>query len=139
MSNTLNRRKFFSKTALSTAGLMLAAGIPGIGSETEAVGAEQAAAAAGKTTAGNLMKEVMKYRKIDSHIHALLAPSVTPELLIDYADRLGIETMIISRPITKEVATQEDVKASNDLMVKIMNKTPGRSSCFKSKICSLFN
>jgi uncharacterized protein len=121
MSISINRRKFFSKTALSAAGLMLGASVPGFGTEGEHGSSELPGSAA-----YNVMKEAMKYRKMDAHIHALLSPSVTPELLIDFADRLGVEKMMISLPITREIATHEDVKAANDKMIKILKQYPER-------------
>jgi predicted TIM-barrel fold metal-dependent hydrolase len=93
----------------------------GIGSESESVSGGQPGSAA-----YNVMKETMKYRKLDAHIHALLGASVTPELLIDFADRLGVEKMMISLPVTKEIATQEDIKAANDKMIKILKQYPNR-------------
>ncbi len=121
MSISINRRKFFSKTALSTAGLMLGANMPGFGSGGEPGSGERSGSAA-----YGVMKEAMKYRKLDAHIHALLSPSVTPELLINFADRLGVEKMMISLPITREIATPEAVKAANDKMIKIMKQYPNR-------------
>jgi len=117
MSLIINRRNFFSKTAISAAGLVLGSNMQGFGSESE----EQP-----RSSSYNIMKEVMKYRKIDTHVHALLGPSVTPELLIDFADRLGVEKLFISRPVTKDTATPQNIKDSNDMMLKIVKQYPDR-------------
>jgi uncharacterized protein len=115
MSVTINRRKFFSTTAMSTAGLMLGANLPLIGAEDHPDSASY-----------NIMKEAMKYRKIDSHIHVYLAPTTGPEFQLDFADRLGIERLFISRPITKEVCTQQEIVDSNNMMIKAMKQYPKR-------------
>ena len=115
MSETINRRNFFSKTAISAAGLVLGSNITGLASEAKP-----------GTSSYNVMKEALKYRKIDSHMHVLLAPSSTPEVNLDFADRLGIEKLVMSRPVTKEISNQDDVIASNDMMIKVLKKYPNR-------------
>ena len=47
----------------------------------------------------DIMKDVMKYRKIDAHEHVKVDGS-NIEAQIDFADRLGIEKLAISRPIS---------------------------------------
>ena len=115
MSVTINRRKFVSNTAMSAAGLMLAANLPGFGMENQT-----------DPSLSNLMKEVKKYRKLDAHVHAYLAPNVGSEVLLDYADRMGVTKLFISRPITKEVCTQQEIVDSNDMMIKAMKQYPKR-------------
>lgn len=115
MSVTINRRSFFSKTAISAAGLMLGANMPLIGSEDHP-----------DSSSYNIMKEAMKYRKIDSHIHLYLAQNVSPDVLLDYADRLGVNKFFISRPITKEDAPFQEYIDSNDMMIKAMKQYPDR-------------
>ncbi|MEJ7692768.1 hypothetical protein [Daejeonella sp.] len=62
----INRRKFVSRSALSLAGLMIAE--TGLGSAVT----HSPSTASGNTTAPpyDLMKDVLKYRKIDSHVHS---------------------------------------------------------------------
>jgi uncharacterized protein len=115
MSITINRRKFFSNTAMSAAGLMLGANLPGFGMENQA-----------DSSQSDLMKEVKKYRKIDAHVHAYLAPNVGPEVLLDYADRMGITKLFISRPITNDGAPFQEFRDSNDMMIKVMKQYPDR-------------
>lgn len=74
----------------------------------------------------NIMKETMKYRKIDSHTHVLLSLAYTSEVQLDFADRLGIEKLVISRPITKLDGTHQDCRDSNDMMLKAMKQYPDR-------------
>lgn len=79
----------------------------------------------------DIMKECMKYRKIDSHAHVSLFGRPAEEN-IAFADRLGIDKMIISRPITEGKATPEDFRKSNDLVLESMKKYPDRfiGQCF---------
>jgi hypothetical protein len=118
----MNRRKFFSKSAFSAAGLVLANGL--------AAGPTRAAPAAkapeeAATASFNLMREVMKYRKLDAHIHVDLYHG-GPEENIKAADRLGIEKMFISRPIASGPGKPEDVRASNDIVLRAVRKFPDR-------------
>ena len=46
----------------------------------------------------DVMAEVMKYRKIDAHEHVDLYEG-GPEVQIDFADRLGIEKLVVSKPV----------------------------------------
>lgn len=113
MAVKINRREFLSSTSMSAAGLMLGYGITYPGPRND-------------THYSNIMNEVMKYRKIDSHIHILLSPSSTAEMQIDFADRLGIEKMILSRPVTKQDAPHQEFKDSNDIIIKAVKQYPDR-------------
>ena len=115
MQKTINRRKFFTDTAMSAAGIMLGSSIVGCSTRHEA-----------GSSSFKIMEEVKKYRKIDTHIHVNLFGSSTPEDLIDYADRLGVEKMVISRPITQGAATPDAIIESNDLVIKAMDQYPDR-------------
>lgn len=115
MSYILNRRKFVSTSAASAAGLVLGAGFSGSATDKQS-----------SSSSYNVMKEAMKFRKIDSHIHLLLSPGVTADLLLDFADRLGVEKMVISRPMTAEKTTQRDVINSNDIILKAAKEHPDR-------------
>ena len=104
-----------SDSAMSAAGLMLSAKIadPEFDDLTG-------------SSSYNIMKKVMKYRKIDSHIHLYLSPSTDPGALLDYADRLGIEKLFISRPVTRQDWPHQEFRDSNDMMIKAMKQYPGR-------------
>ncbi len=126
MSKTLNRRKFFSYTALSAAGLILGSKI-----------AESATGANMTTAHYDIMKEVMKYRKINAHEHVGLVGTLESQL--DFADRLGIEKLEISKPISaggKSLATPEEFRSCNDSVLEAMKKYPDRylGSCFVNPV-----
>jgi uncharacterized protein len=114
MIKKINRRKFFSDAAISSAGLMLAGSLAGCSSGKDS-----------KPASYSIMKDVMKYRKIDAHEHVNLYEG-GPEVQIDFADRLGIEKLVVSRPITSGKAAPEDFRASNDLVNKAMKQYPDR-------------
>ena len=74
------------------------------------------------------MKEVMKYRKINAHEHVNLYGGKV-ETQIDFADRLGIEKLAISRPVTDKnanEATPEEFTKSNDSVLSAMKQFPDR-------------
>jgi len=114
----INRRKFFKDTSLSAAGIMFGSSIVGFTSGKEPV-----------ISSYDIMKDVMKYRKIDSHAHVNSIEQA--DYQIDYADRLGIEFLSISRPLgasslpISEVKPEEFIKR-NDLIYSAMKKYPKR-------------
>ncbi len=117
----MNRRKFFRNSAVSAAG-MLSAGIPGL------TGCLDSAPPAGPfSSSGNIMKEVMKYRKINTHEH--VRPDISPGALIEVSDRLGIEKLVISSIVTEysgKSATPQEFRDCNDLVLKAMKQYPDR-------------
>jgi hypothetical protein len=110
----INRRKFFSDSALSAAGLILGAGISdrGIIDQPDA--------------SYNIMKEAFRYRKIDSHVHVSLYADKGPETELDFADRLGIQKLVISRPVTELGKPHQDYVDSNNIMISALKKYPDR-------------
>ncbi len=121
MSNSINRRKFVTGSAISVAGLMIsgkAAGLPHTANYPNSTGNEA-------VRPYDLMKDVMKYRKIDSHVHSDLYDG-PPENNIAFMDRLGIEKMMISRPITSGEGTPKDFRSYNDTVLNAMKKYPKR-------------
>ncbi len=121
MSNVINRRKFVGSTALSLAGFMLV---------EKALGSSipdhhSTASEPGNVRPYDLMKDVMRYRKIDSHVHSDLYDG-PPENNIAFMDRLGIEKMFISRPITSGEGIPKDFRLYNDLILTAMRKYPDR-------------
>ncbi len=73
----MNRRKFVTGTALSTASLALPAGILNFSMKNKSKPFAEDPITASQITqntasAYNLMKEVKKYRKMDAHIHVYL-------------------------------------------------------------------
>lgn len=117
MPEMINRRKFFRTTALSTAGILM-------GSKLTDLSARQAPA----PTSHDLMKEVMKYRKIDAHEH-VWEDGRNIDAQIDFADRLGIDKLAISRPLTQPIpkdATPEAFREANDTILNAMKRHPDR-------------
>jgi predicted TIM-barrel fold metal-dependent hydrolase len=119
MQKTINRRRFLTDTSLSAAGIMFGSNLAG-GTSREESG----------RSSYNLMQEVMKYRKIDAHDHVGLSgarsSSGALERQIDFADRLGIERLCISRPITEEKGTPEEFREFNDLVMRAVKQYPDR-------------
>jgi len=112
MAHSIGRRKFLADSALTAAGMVLGNAVTGCASNNETV-----------TSDYDVMKEVMKYRKIDAHAHIYSSADHTPEWHLDFADRLGIEKLQISRPslpfqkgglVLPE--TPEQVRECNDLV-----------------------
>jgi predicted TIM-barrel fold metal-dependent hydrolase len=122
MAKTINRRKFLTDTSLSAAGILIGNHVAGCKSKAES-----------EISSYDLMKEVLKYRKIDAHAHIYSSADQTPEWHLDFADRLGIEKLQISRPslpfqkgglVLPE--TPEQVRECNDLVYKAMKSYPDR-------------
>lgn len=68
----------------------------------------------------------MSYRKIDSHAHVYFTPD-SPATQIEFADRLGIEKMLVSRPMRPGgKGDPEEFRSCNDLVLKSMRLHPGR-------------
>lgn len=114
MSYKMDRRKFFIYTALSSAGL-LAVSVPCRCSGREDAG----------VSTFDIMKEVMKYRKIESLEHVDLYFG-GPEVQVNYADRLGIEKLVPSKPVTTYTAATDEFRKSNGHVIKAMQLFPDR-------------
>lgn len=124
MSN-INRRNFVKNTAASFTSMMLSLGnIPNPVNVIAQTSAEKKA-----ETHFDLIKELKKYRKIDSHVHVFLG-KLGPEDNIDFFERLAIDRMYISRPVNTEIGSDkgmpDDFRESNNLMIQSMKKYPGR-------------
>lgn len=74
----------------------------------------------------NIMQETLKYRKIDSHIHVYLSDDLDTRLLLEYADRLGIEKLVVSRPIIEMDSPHQAYVDSNNMMLKAVKESSGR-------------
>ncbi|HQG76835.1 MAG TPA: amidohydrolase family protein [Bacteroidales bacterium] len=116
MARILNRRKFIGTTSFTAAGVMMgssfAAGCsPDVHRAVEPY---------------DIMADVMKYRKIDAHCH----PEDDLAKQIETADRLGIEWLQISQPVTNFSGTEPEgpdvVRQHNDEVYKAMKAYPGR-------------
>jgi len=124
MAEIINRRKFFKDTSLSTAGLILGSSIAGCTSQREE-----------SVSNYNLMKEVMKYRKIDAHAHVYFNDR-SANFQLDSGKRLGIGWQSFSRPVSgtgassPDVATPEEVRRCNDLVHQVMKQHPDEAIGF---------
>jgi uncharacterized protein len=121
MAAKTNRRKFFRDSALSAAGIAL------VGT----AGGTAACSTARERTFPpfDYRTELRKYRKIDAHVHIGFRPGDL-ELLLDFADRLEIEKLCISRPVTNfsgnEPEGPEVVHRFNDIIIDAVRRYPDR-------------
>ena len=83
----------------------------------------------------NLMREVMKFRKIDSHVHVNLGSTDTEvqkkyaESLIDYSQRLKVEKLVLSNPVTRLIngipdGSPESFIRNNNIVLEVMKLYP---------------
>jgi uncharacterized protein len=111
----LNRRKFITDTSLSAAGIVLGGHLAGCTSSPKE-----------EIVSFDIMKEVLRYRKFDAHQH----PSDNLEKQLEIADRLGIEKIQISQPVTNfsgnEPEGPEEVRKNNDIIINAVKKYPDR-------------
>lgn len=115
----INRRKFIANTAFSLAGITA-------GSQLVSCASGKAPGSAREEPSFDLMKEVMAYRKIDAHAHVYFSDD-SPETQLDIADRLGIEKLVISRPMQPgSKGLPEEFIRCNDLVLKAVKKYPDR-------------
>jgi predicted TIM-barrel fold metal-dependent hydrolase len=120
----INRRKFVSRGAVGAAGILMGSGLKGISAPGRAE-EDQGGALFARPAKYDLMKEVMKYRKIDTHAHIYFTQS-SPAEQLDYGERLGIEKQVISRYLSVMPGTPEQFRAYNDLTIKAIKKYPDR-------------
>lgn len=72
------------------------------------------------------MEEMLRYKKIDAHAHVGLSEA-TPAEIIDLADRLGIGTLMISKPMKPGSAgLPEEFRACNDEVYRAVKEFPKR-------------
>jgi predicted TIM-barrel fold metal-dependent hydrolase len=111
----MNRRKFLTRTSLPAAGILLGSSLHGCNSDPHE-----------GISSYDLMKDVMKYRKLDAHCH----PQEDLVKQLEIADRLGISKMQISNPVTnfsgKEPEGPEQVREHNDVVIKAVRQFPDR-------------
>lgn len=119
MSNNLDRRSFVKNTATAAAGLALsrlnsfaAANTPK--EKEQRVQREY-----------DVMKEALKFRKLDAHAHAHLGKDVTDKDF-EFMNRFNIERSYVSNPMSKGIADPQQMYQHNDLVYSAMKKFPGR-------------
>ncbi len=116
----MNRRNFVTRGAAGMAGMLMSSPLAG-----KAVQEPQQATQTSSSGPQpyDLMKDVMKYRKIDVHAHIYWTDD-SPETQLDYGRRLGIEKQVISRYLDVMPGTPEQFRKFNDLTIKAIKKYP---------------
>jgi predicted TIM-barrel fold metal-dependent hydrolase len=118
MIKNKSRRNFLINAGITSTGILLGNMIAGCTPDRKS-----------GTSKYDLMQEVFKYRKIDAHAHVGLKPEEADKQ-IDIADRLGIDKMCISMPITNYSGNEPDdpaqVRENNDTVLKAVKKYPDR-------------
>jgi predicted TIM-barrel fold metal-dependent hydrolase len=72
------------------------------------------------------MKEALNDRKIDAYANAY-SQEESAKTQIDFADRLGIEKLILAVPVAKKMGeTPKEFRAYNDLVIKAVKRYPKR-------------
>lgn len=116
----IDRRKFISNMVASGTGLM--AGVHLLSCSPD----EERNNGSSPGSSYNIMREVMKYPKIDSHAHVYFSAD-SPETQLDFADRLGIDKLVISRPMAPgSEGTPEEFIRCNSLVLAAVEKYPDR-------------
>ena len=111
----MNRRSFCANSALSATGFILGAG--------QIKNVEKYPLA---DSSYDIIKETDKFRKIDSHMHINLSPDSGPEAQIDIADRLGINKLVVSKPVTLPDRPFQDYIENNNQILSAMKRYPDR-------------
>ena len=112
MAELLNRRKFVTRSA----GIVGALQLPNLLANEKGT----------PTAEKDLMDEVLRYKKIDAHAHVGLN-ALTPAEIIDIADRLGIGTLMISKPMKPgSVGTPDEFIACNNEVHQATKAFPKR-------------
>ncbi|GAA4432809.1 hypothetical protein GCM10023091_05500 [Ravibacter arvi] len=74
----------------------------------------------------SLMEDIKKYRKMDAHAHVYFTKG-NFEQVIDIADRLNIEKLVISRPMVPGgKGDPAEIRSCNDLVLSAMKQFPNR-------------
>ena len=118
-----SRRRFMKDAAASLAGITLA--MKGSAKELHSAAPTLSNHEMQAGRGFDLMKEVLKYPKIDSHVHVSLWQK-GPEDNIEFFERLGFTRMYISRPVTAKEAPPEAFIKSNEMMYEAMKNYTGK-------------
>jgi predicted TIM-barrel fold metal-dependent hydrolase len=117
----INRRKFVTRSAVSAAGMLIGSHLKSMGGAMKSEKEEDVFST--KPEKYDLMKDVMKYRKIDTHAHIYFTDD-SPGYQLDFGERLGIEKQVISRYLSVMPGTPEQFRQYNDLTIKAIKKYP---------------
>lgn len=117
----MNRRKFVANATTSVSGLVLSKNFNAFTTSKNPLVDDMS------IPKESLMKEVMRYRKIDSHAHVYVGVENPADRVLYYADKLGIDRLMISRPITNlSEATPDNFRKVNDLVISTVKQHPDR-------------
>ncbi len=127
----LTRRKFIAGAALSATGLAVSGSLTG----TKAADLPESPHATAPAANYDIMREVRKYRKIDAHVHVNLGSTDTEvqkkyaETLIDYSQRLNVERLVLSNPVTRLIkgvpdGSPESFIRNNNIVLGVMKLHP---------------
>lgn len=121
----MESRRNFVKDAAASFGLLLPGSLPSILRSAQLRSSEEEE----RAKRFDLLNELKKYRKLDSHVHIGLSKD-PPEDNIDFCERLYIDRMFVSRPVTTGTGSgkglPEDFRESNDIILAAMKKYPDR-------------
>lgn len=117
MKKDISRRRFITTVSAGSMGAMAISKVEQSTRQKEV-----------KMTSYDIMKEVMKYRKIDAHDHVGLYGNVDEDAKrqLDSADRLGIEWLSVSHPIISGKGTPEEFREYNNSILKAVKLYPKR-------------
>lgn len=118
----VDRRKFVTRSAAGAAGIIIGNRLRGVASTGRESEDEDAILSGPKY---DVMKEVKKYRKIDTHAHIYFTDN-SPEEQLDFGERLSIDKQVISRYLDVMPGTPEQFRKYNDLTIKAIKKYPDR-------------
>ena len=120
MLNNINRRKFFAGASAGAAGILMGSHLKAMATPAREREKEENPSA---KSGYDIMKDVMKYRKIDTHAHIYFTDN-SPGEQLDYGERLGIEKQVISRYLDVMPGNPEQFRKYNDLTIKAIKKYP---------------
>ncbi len=114
----MNRRKFVSNSAGTAATLLF-------GNRLSAKSVTDDRETPHAPARYDVMKDCMKYRKIDAHAHIYFEEN-SPQEQLDYGERLGIDKQFISRYLSIFPGTPQQFREYNDLTIKAIKKYPDK-------------
>jgi len=116
MSKLFNRRKFMGNTGALAAGVLFGNSLKGmpIADKEDIIDSP---------ARYDVMKDALKYRKIDAHAHIYFTED-SPGTQLDYGERLGINKQVISRYLSVFPGTPEQFREYNNLTIKAIKKYP---------------
>lgn len=117
----MDRRKFVSRSSAGAAAMLLGGQARGFARSEK--NRKDEIGDFSKPKQFDLMKEVMKFRKIDAHAHIYWTKD-SPGFQLDFGERLGIEKQVISRYLDVMPGTPEQFRKFNDLTIAAIKKYP---------------